>query len=257
MNVNFNSGLFSGSGNSSFSGMSGLYGLVGEYNNIRSGAYYKALKAYYADDTKKASSTKKSNKDDKTSETEENASTKAYSNVKSEAAELTKAAAALTDTSKNSLFVEKEQKVKDEQGKETTVKAVDRGAIESAVKDFVTAYNDTLSAANKSGNQDILRNTSYMTNQSKIFSRALSEVGISVNKDNTLSVDDEKLKNANLDNLKTLFNGKSSYASFVSKRADMVSSAATKAASSTNNFYNKSGNYSKNNYYSNSMDWYL
>lgn len=258
MNVNFNSGLFSGSSGGS-SGLSGLYGLVGEYNNIRSGAYFKALKAYYAkDDTKASSSNKKNNTNDKLSELDKNEATKAYSEVKSEAADLKKAATALTKTGTDSLFVEKEKKVKDDKtGEETTVKEIDRDAINSAVKNFVSAYNDTISAANKSGNTDILRNVEYMTKNSKIFSRALSEVGITVNKDNTLSIDDEKLSSAKMDNLKTLFNGSNSYASFVSKKADMVSSAATKAASSTNSLYNNSGNYSKNNYYSNSMDWYL
>lgn len=251
--------MFSGSGGSS-SGLSGLYGLVGEYNNIRSGAYFKALKAYYAKDAKSSSSSSSNstNKEDKTTEIKDNASTRSYANVKSEAAELKKSAEALTKTGTDSLFTEKERRVKNETtGKYETVKDVDMGEIQEAVKNFVNSYNDTMKAANKTGNADIIRNAGYMATQSKIHSRALSEVGISINKDNTLSIDTEKLESANLDNLKTLFNGKDSYANFVSKRADMVTNAATKAASSSGNFYNNNGNYSNYSYNTNSLDWYL
>lgn len=264
MNMN-GMNLFSGFGSSS-SGSMGLYGLVGEYNNIKSGAYYKALKSYYAGNTSKTSSSSaKNNKTDKTSDVDSqlkdlknSASMRAYNSVKSEAEELKSAASKLTETGSKSLFAETEKTVKDDKtGEETKVKEVDTKAIQSAVKDFVSAYNDTLKAANKSGQQDIIRNASYMTNQSKIFKRALEEVGISVNADNTLSVDEEKLSSAKTDNLKTLFNGKNSYASFVSKRADMVSSAATKAATSANKFYSNTGKYQNYNTTSNALDWYL
>lgn len=266
MNVNFNSGLFSGMGSSS--GSSGLYGLLGEYNNIRSGAYYKALKGYFNSQTQKTSSASGTSKTDSTKknssdllkELKSSESNELYTKVKSEAADLKKKTAALTETGDKSLFVEKEKVVKDEKtGEESKVKEVDTKAIHSAVKEFVSAYNDTLKAAYNSGDKGVIRNAGYMTNQSKIFSRALEEVGITVNKDNTLSIDEEKLSSAKTDNLKTLFNGKNSYASFVSQRADMVSNAATTAATSSNSIYKSNGSYNYFDYNSmnSSLQWYL
>lgn len=270
MNINFNySGMFSGTGNSnnSFSGVSGLYGLLGEYNNIRSGAYFKVAREYFnpkTEDTSKTSKTDKisssstSDLNDKLASLKKDESTKAYTAVKEETTELKDVISKLTDTGKESLFVEKEKKVKDETtGEETTVKEIDTDAIHKAVKNYVSAYNDTLKAANDSKNTDIIRNAGYMTKYNKIFSRALEEVGITVNEDNTLSVDEKKLTTAKTENLKSLFNGKNSYADVVSQKADMINTAATNAATSANNFYTSTGSYQKSNLNFNALEWYL
>lgn len=269
MNINFNySGMFSnmGSSNSSSSGLSGLYGLVGEYNNIRSGAFYKVAKEYYGTKTENTSSTSQtdntssssSSKAEQLAALKKDESAKAYATVKEEAAELKDAASKLTQTGEESLFVEKEKTVKDETtGEETTVKEIDQDAIHKAVKDFVSAYNDTLDAAYDSENTSVIRNAGYMTNHSKVLSRALEEVGITVNKDNTLSVDEEKLKTAKIGNLQTLFNGKNSYADIISQKADMIDTAATNAATSANSLYTSTGVYQSSNLNFNTLEWYL
>lgn len=256
MSINFGSSNLFGMGGGS-SAISGLYGLVGEYNNIRSGAYYKAAKAYYAKNTDSSSKTtknsSKTNENNSTNKT--STSSAAYTKVVEDAKKVQTAAAKLSKTGKNSLFEPKEKTVTDEKtGEKTKVTEIDREAIESAVKDFVSAYNDTLSSAETSKDTSVNRNVGYMKNQSKIFSRALEEVGISIEKDGSLTVDKDKLASAKTENLKTLFNGKNSYGSFVSQRASMVSSAATKAASD-NSLYNSSGSYQ--NYAVGSMDWFL
>ena len=267
MNINFNySSMFSNMGNTqSSSGLSGLYGLVGEYNNIRSGAFYKAAKEYYSTKTGDTSSSSKTDSAssatsataDKLAALKTDASTKAYATVKEEAGQLKDTVSRLTDTGKDSLFVEKEKTVKDDKtGEETKVKEIDTNAIHTAVKDFVSAYNDTIQAAYDSKDTAVIRNTGYMTKLSDTFSRALSEVGITVNKDNTLSVDEEKLKAAKTENLQTLFNGSSSYAAIVSQKADMIDTAATNAATSANSLYTNTGNYQSYNY-NNLMNWYL
>ena len=266
--MNFNYSSMFGMGSSS--GGSGLYSLLGEYNNIRTGAYYKALKGYFNSQTQKTSSASGTSKTDSSKKTynerleelRSGETNKAYTKVKSEAADLKKKAAALTETGDKSLFVEKEKVVKDEKtGEEFKVKELDTKAIHSAVKEFVSAYNDTIKSAYDSGNNGIIRNAGYMTNQSKIFSRALEEVGISLNKDNTLSVDEEKLTSAKTDNLKTLFNGKNSYASFVSQRADMIGSAATTASTTNHAIYGNNGSFNYNFNYNNNMNsslqWFL
>lgn len=263
MNINFNfSNLFSGTSNRT-SGSSSLYSVLGEYNNIRSGTYYKLLREYYK--TSRTSSDNKTNQTNNSvydrlnqiNKSESSEASKLYTNVKSEASDLKKATAALTATGDKSLFEAKEKTVKDEEtGEETTVKEVDRKAIETAVTDYVSAYNDLLTSANKSNEAGIIRNAGYMQNQTKIYERGLEEVGITINKDNTLSIDKDKLAAAKTDNLKTLFNGSSSYAHFVSQRADMITNAATTAATKADKLYNSSGKYySSDNY--NIQNWYL
>lgn len=269
MNVNLNySSLFSSmgnsSGNSSF-GVSGLYGLVGEYNNIRSGAFYKAAKEYFNTKTEDTSSASSSNKvtnfNDITEKLEalkgeSKSTTSVFSTVKEEAADLKDAISKLTTTDKKSLFVEQEKTVKDEKtGEETTVKEIDREAIEESVKDYVSAYNKTVEASYDSEDTAVIRNAGYMTRTTDTFSRALEEVGITVNKDNTLSVDEDKLASAKLGNLQTLFNGSSSYAAVVSQKADMITTAATNSATSAS-LYNNTGNYQYSNFNA-GLDWFL
>lgn len=270
MNINVNyTSLFSGFGNnnsnSSF-GVSGLYSLVGEYNNIRSGAFYKAAKEYFStktEDTSSASSTNRKFTSADMAEklealkSESKSVTSVYSTVKEEAADLKDAISALTKTDEKSLFVEKEKVVKDEKtGEESTVKEIDKEAIQSAVKDFVSAYNETVEAAYDSEDTAVIRNAGYMTKTTDTFSRALNEVGITVNKDNTLSVDEDKLSTAKLGNLQTLFNGSSSYAAVVSQKADMITTAATNSATSAQ-LYNNTGAYQYSNLSAGSLDWYL
>lgn len=253
----YTSGLFSGMSSSSSSSL-GLYSMLGEYNNIRSGAYYKVLKGYYSTKTGTDNSSASNSNKVNTWQNKENSVTagKAYSKVKSETSELMDAASKLTATGDKSLFAEKEKTVTDDTtGEKTTVKEVDTKAIRSAVKEFVSSYNDTLQAATDSGNTSIQRNAGYMTNQTKIFSRALEEVGITINEDQTLSLDEEKLEGAKTDNLKTLFNGSASYAAFTSQKASMISNAATLAASSAS-LYNNAGSY-QNYGAGTSLDWYL
>ncbi len=270
MNVNVNyTSLFSSLGNNSNSssyGLSGLYGLVGEYNNIRSGAYYKAAKEYFNTKTEDTSSAPSTNKTSTSSDIAEKlaglkgesaAATSVYHTVKEEAADLKDVISTLTETGKESLFIEKEKTVKDEKtGEETTVKEIDTEAVHKAVEDFVDEYNETLKAAYDSKDTAVIRNAGYMTKTTDTFERALSEVGITVNKDNSLSVDDDKLSTAKLENLQTLFNGSSSYAAVVSQKADMITTAATNSATSAN-FYNNSGAYQYTNYGASSLDWFL
>lgn len=253
----YTSGLFSGMSSSSSSSL-GLYSMLGEYNNIRSGAYYKVLKGYYSTKTDTDNSSASNSNKVNTWQNKENSVTagKAYSKVKSETSELMDAASKLTATGDKSLFAEKEKTVTDDTtGEKTTVKEVDTKAIRSAVKEFVSSYNNTLQAATDSGNTSIQRNAGYMTNQTKIFSRALEEVGITINEDQTLSLDEEKLEGAKTDNLKTIFNGSASYAAFTSQKASMISNAATLAASSAS-LYNNAGSY-QNYGAGTSLDWYL
>lgn len=255
MNMNLNySSLFSSMGNQS-SNSSGLYSMLGEYNNIRTGSYHKVLKQYFKTD--KTTDTASSKKEAISALTTQS-SDKKLTAVKQEANGLSSAAKKLMDTSKDSLFTEKETTVENkETGEKVTSKALDTDAIYKAVKKFVSAYNDTVDAAETSKNSSVLNNVQYMMKQTDTFSRALKEVGITIDEDKQLVVDEDKFKSSNMNNVKALFNGNASYAYSVSQRADQIAKTATQEATAANMFYSNAGGYQAYGSASNAFDWYL
>ncbi len=245
------SGLF---GRNSYG--SGFYGSFGNYASIRSGTYKKLLNSYYSK-TKPSQTTTSDKKTDVWNQ-RYSYTNPALTSVKKEADELTASARALTAQGSNSLFKEKYTTTTDaETGVKTTTKGYDRDAIEKAVNSFVSEYNSAVKAGRDSTNSNVARNTAYMTQQTGIYARSLSDVGISIEKDNTLSVDTDKLKSANIDTLKRVFNGATSFAAQTANRSGSISQAASRAAS-TASTYNRTGNYNNfyNNYYS-AYNWYF
>lgn len=115
----------------------------------------------------------------------------------------------------------------------------DTNAITTAVTSFVDKYNEVAKAVSESGNQAVQTQSKLMSNMADVFSARLGKVGITVNNDGTLSVDKDKLENADVDQLKSIFNGSNSYAKWVSDRTSSINTAAQ-----TNDFnktYSKTG----------------
>lgn len=265
--MNFNYGNF-GLYNSLFGGSSSsnFYGALGDYSSIRTGSYKKLLTSYYAKakETEKTDTTNTANKTNRRDNAYRNIldsksfySSKELTEVKKEADELTKSASQLSKTGSGSVFNAKTVTVTDEKtGQKTTAQEYDMDAIAKAVNSFVSDYNSAVKAGSKSSNQNVSRNTQYMTNMTGIYKSSLADVGITVGKDNTLSVDESKLKSANIDTLKKVFNGKSSFAAYTASRSSSISSSAARAAS-TASTYGSTGSYNMfNNYYS-SYNWYF
>ncbi len=250
------SGLFGRSSYGSF------YSALGDYSSIRSGSYRKLLGSYYAKANKNTAS-KETSKKDNTYLDRWNLSNSRYHSatygVRKEADELTESAKALTNQGYQSLFAEKVTTTTDaETGVKTTTKGYDTDAIAKAVDSFVSDYNDVVKAGTRASDSNVVRNTAYMTKLTDIYKRSLSEVGITVGRDQTLSVDTEKLKSAGIDSLKRVFNGTTSFAAQTANRANSISQAASRAASSSAAFYGSNGGY--NNFYSNlysSFNWFM
>ena len=223
------SGLF---GRNSYG--SSFYGSFGNYASIRSGTYKKLLNSYYS----KVKPNQPSASDKKTDAWNNRYSytNPALTSARKEADELTASANALTAQGSKSLFTEKYTTTTDaETGVQTTTKGYDREAIEKAVNSFVTDYNSAVKAGRNSTNTNVTRNTAYMTQQ----------------------IDSDKLKSANIDTLKRVFNGPTSFASQTASRSGSISQAAARASSPAST-YNRTGNYNNfyNNYYS-AYNWYF
>lgn len=238
---NYSSSLFTSSSSSS-----GASGLLGEYMSIRNGSYKKLLGAYYAKQAKATGADKKASSD-KTETKAVKAETTQLDRMKTDASSLKSAADNLT-VRNSKLFEPVTKTVKDEQGNETTVTEPDRDAISKAVNAFAKAYNATLDSAAKQDNIFTLRKASMMTKSTSTNQRMLNRVGITVGQDNKLSVDEEKLRSADLNDLKTLFSGSSSYGASIGQRASdiaKISEQLIKSANNTNaSTYTNTGKYS-------------
>ena len=146
---------------------------------------------------------------------------------------------ALIATGSKSVFNKKE--ITDENGNTKT--DYDYDAIYKAVKGFADDYNSLIDSAGDSDSKSILRRTLSITNGTKKNSGLLSQVGVTIGEDNKLTVDEKKLKAANINDMKALFSGVGSYAYNVSSAASMINSAATNEMQKLNS-YTSTGAYS-------------
>lgn len=118
--------------------------------------------------------------------------------------------------------------------------SVDSDKLLAAAKDFVSSYNSTKEAAAKSDNVNVLKKASFMIGSTSANEKLLEKVGITVNKDNSLSLNEETLKNADARFVKSVFGGENSYASRISQKASQFSTLA-ETPKSTYQTYSASG----------------
>lgn len=231
---NYASSLFSSlnTGNKSNS-TSDLTSLLSDYSSIRSGSYKKLLNAYYSE----SDGTTKNKASISTAED----STKKLKSIKSAADELSNNVKELTATGSKSVF--KKVDTKDENGNK--VKDYDKDAIYKAVKSFVDDYNSLIEATDESNTKTIVSGTNSMISTTKANTSLLRDLGISVNSDFTLDIDEDTFKKADMAVAKSMFSGTGSYAYQISVKSAMVSMNATNEASKSNT-YTSAGNYSYN-----------
>lgn len=234
MSVNFwnlnSSGTLFGSG--SGSGMNSLYSILSDRSAIKSGAYKRLLKSYYSttqnSSTASGSTSSTSNMLDKILEEKKNPT------VSKDVQEANSNLQTGLSTLKSSVSVLRNEKTytNTENGQSAADKVV------SAVKDYVSDYNNVVTAAKGS---TLSNKTAYVANMmSSTAANAdkLSEIGIRVNSNGTLELNETKLKSADISKVQELFSPENvmSYGSMVASRlqfAGASSSTSTAASSST------------------------
>lgn len=203
---------------------------LSEYNNIKSGVYKKVLNAYYDKQVSTKSDKKTDKKTDK-KDTVQDKAVKKLTEVAKDASELQTSAEKLIKVGSKSVFNK-------EDGEYNTEKIYD------AVKDFTAKYNDVLSSMSKSENDDIEKQVSDVTKLVVEYKEELKSIGITINeKDNSLQLNEEAFKSADMDAVKKLFNGNSSMAYVISSRASNVGMDANSEMNAMKNYTN-TGNYS-------------
>lgn len=224
---NFNSGgsLF---GSGSGGGLSGLYGMLSDRSALKNGSYKRLLKSYYGtgQNSSTAASGKKSNSSNVLDKIfEEKRNPKVSKDVQEANANLTSGLSTL----KSSVAVLRNDKTYTDTEKGQT--AADK--VVSAVKDYVSDYNKVVNAAKGS---TLSGKTAYVANMMSSTAKnadKLSEIGVRVNANGTLELNEEKLKSADISKVKELFspNDIMSYGSMIASRLQFAGSASAGSAS--------------------------
>lgn len=229
-------GVTSGFFNTNNSSSTSTTNYMTEYANITSGAYSKLMKAYYGGSS--AASSIVGNK------TTTPAGTAADRNnamsVRNNASSLKDASLALLDKGKKSVFNKKS--VTDDEG--NTTQEYDMESIYNAVKAYADSYNSVIDAAAKSNNNAVLRGASNMVGSTKANDDLLEDIGIKINADNSLSIDKDILMKADVNDIKSLFNGTGSYAyGTMYSASQMYNQSVTQLAQLSGASYSASGSY--------------
>ncbi len=191
---------------------SNMYELAAQFNSFK--VNRSSLKAYYGNTISGVDSSGTAGSLTSNSAASSSADTTAAKALSSAAAELNTAAAALSTTGNKSLFRT------DGDG------GYDMDAIAEAVTDFVDSYNSAKKAVVDSGNSKAIQTAVSMVSGTAAVESTLNKIGITIGSDNTLSLNADTLRSADVADIKSLFNGTGSYAYGVAKQAAQINGYA-------------------------------
>lgn len=242
---NYSSSLFSNvsAGGSSFTS------LLGEYNQIRNGTYGRLLKAYYkkynADGTTKTSSTDTTKNTNKVKTSSDTVDTAKNLNTVADAATslqtaATKLAAVKTGTS--SLYAKKTIVDTNEDGTTSTRSDYDYDTLVKSVQSFVSAYNETLDSVGKVASSSVQQKTKWLTQLTNQYKDELAGVGITVDKDGRMALNEETFRGKDMTELQDFFEGTDSVVGKLARKASSLAGAAELQATRAASAYTATGN---------------
>ena len=215
----------------------GNLNFLSDYASIKNGSYGKLMKAYYAKDA--ADKTASEGKD---TETKKKSISTAADSAKT-LSEIEKAADAMKESA-DSLLVKGSKSVFRKKNEKATVsEEYDTDAIYKAVSGFVTDYNDLLSKTSAASSKNLQSKADTLAAVTSANAKLLSRVGITVNSDSSLSLDEEVFKKSDMGTVKNLFGTTGAYGYKVSAQASMIDYTAAKE-STRSNTYTANGTYS-------------
>lgn len=214
------SGLFQ-----SLSSSSGNSNFLADYASLKSGSYGRLMKAYYgttvnSSSTSSGTGSRTSNVLDKILEERKNPKVseevqEANANLTTGISNLKKTVASLQNDSTYTA-------TQNAQTGQVSQSAVDKTV--SAMKDYVAQYNDVVNASKKS---TMTNKTGYIANiMSSTAANAdkLKEIGVTINTDGTLMLNEKKLRETDVTKVQDLFSSKDlmSYGSTVASRLNFA-----------------------------------
>lgn len=203
----------------SSSGGAGNQNFLSDYASIKNGSYGKLLKSYYSmeQSSNTTSANKKSNSKNVLDKILEERKTPQISKQAKEAnANLT---AGLSNL-KNSVSALQNEKLYTDTGDGQSVS----DKVVSAMKKYVSDYNEVVSSAKQSTLESKTAYVANMMSSTSANANKLSELGITVKADGTLQLNDKKLKEADVSKVQELFSADNilSYGSKISSRVQFA-----------------------------------
>lgn len=249
------SGLNSNSKNNNY--ISSIYNNISELSNIRKGSYYMLAKKYYGtpsvskskDDTSKtkydpkedASAISSGIKGTSSSLSTSSDSAKKLAMTESSAEDLKGAVDSLSTRGTKSVFNT------DYKGNYNTDK------IFSAVSDFVDKYNSLIKETKDVQTSKIKNYVSSLEAKTSTYQGMLGKVGIDVEEDGSLKIDEKAFRASDMTKVSKLFAGTQSYGRQVGTVASQIENAA-KSETTKANTYTKAAAYSDTYNYGSMFD---
>lgn len=212
--------------------------MLADYYSIRNGSYKKLLTAYYDKYGETGNNTKVTKKNQFTNSISADSS-KVLANAKEDSKALQQSSKALLTKGSDTLF--KKVTTTDAEGNKTS--AYDMDKIYKGIKSFVDNYNKVIDSSDTINSSSILRSISGMVSTTKSNEKMLGDMGITINSDNTLSINEEIFKSSDALKVKSLFNTTGSYGYYIAAKASEMNYNAGQEAGKSNT-YNSYGSYS-------------
>lgn len=116
-----------------------------------------------------------------------------------------------------------------------------------AFSNFVKDYNALIKNTNDSKNSNVINQANYLKSLVSGNKSAFSRMGVTVNSDKTLSIDETQFKEADMGNVKNLFTGVYSFGEKMTDRINSIYRYASQGESLNNKTYTSQGGYSNVN----------
>ena len=110
-----------------------------------------------------------------------------------------------------------------------------------AFSSFVKEYNALIENTDKSANSNVVNQAGYLKSIVSSNKSAFSRIGVTVNSDKTLSIDETKFKEADMSGVKNLFSGAYSTAEKMTDRVNQIYRYATQGDSLSKQTYDNGG----------------
>ena len=125
----------------------------------------------------------------------------------------------------------------------TTIDNDHKDSAYDALFAFIKDYNALLKDAEKSENSKVTNQVDYLKNLISNSKSAFAKIGITINSNKSLSIDEDKFKEADMNDLKSLFEGTYSFAEKMKDRINQVYRYASQGGSLETQTYTNQGAY--------------
>lgn len=222
--------------NSIFGSADGLAGMLSDYNSIKNGSYGKLMKKYYGTSVSGSSTTDGAKSKGSSGVLEKLLEEKRNPKVSEEAEKNNSKLTSSVGLLKNAVStLQKSDTFEDQKESSGSNSSTGKEKTVSALKNFVSCYNDALTASKRSTMTNVSSNIAGIMKAAEANSEKLKEIGITKNNDGTLNFNEKLLSDDELDKVKDLFSGDDalSFGSAVASRLNRVSVYDSSVSSSS------------------------